>query len=112
MITDLAAPVFAMALGAAAVVVGGRIDGGRDLRRPVWRWTQILLVGLAIDVVTDGSIEARGVLPTLAILGLVITVTTAAGVRSRGRGRPRLRSASSPRCPPRRWSAMRPCSCC
>lgn len=80
-VTDLAAPLFAIALGAAAVVVGDRIERWGDLTRPVWRWIQILLVGLAIDLVTHGAIEGRGVLPTLAILGLTINLAVAAGVR-------------------------------
>lgn len=81
-ITDLAPPLFAVALGAAAVVVGHRIETWRALARPAWRWTQILLVGLAIDLAThNGVIAGRGVLPTLAILGLSITVAVAAGVR-------------------------------
>lgn len=81
-VTDLAAPVFALALGAAAVVVGSRIGTWHDLRRPVWRWTQILLLGVAIDIATHrGDLEGRGVLPTLALLGLVVTLAVAAGVR-------------------------------
>lgn len=82
-VTDLAAPLFAVALGAAAVVVGSRVPDAADLRSPVWRWTQILLIGLAIDLVThDLLIEGRGVLPTLAILGLLVTLATFVGVRS------------------------------
>jgi hypothetical protein len=80
-VTDLAAPLFAVALGAAAVVVGSRVEDRGDLIGPVWRWTEILLIGLAIDLVTHGAVEGRGVLPTLAILGLVITVAVSAGVR-------------------------------
>jgi hypothetical protein len=81
-VTDLAAPVFALALGAAAVVVGSRVDTWSDLRGPVWRWAQILLLGVAIDIATHrGDLEGRGVLPTLALLGLVITLAVAAGLR-------------------------------
>jgi hypothetical protein len=81
-VTDLAAPVFALALGAAAVVVGSRVEAWRDLRGPVWRWGQILLLGIAIDIATHrGDLEGRGVLPTLALLGLAITLAVAAGVR-------------------------------
>lgn len=80
-VTDLAAPVFAVALGATAMVVGARTATWTDLRVPTWRWAQVLLLGLAIDVVMDGTIESRGVLPTLAILGLVVTLAAAAGVR-------------------------------
>ena len=82
-VTDLAAPLFAVGLGAAAVVVGSRVPDVAHLRSPVWRWTQILLIGLAIDLVThDLLIEGRGVLPTLAILGLLVTLATFVGVRS------------------------------
>jgi hypothetical protein len=81
-VTDLAAPVFAVALGAAAVVVGHRVSRWSDLAAATWRWAEILAIGLAIDLVTHGAIEGRGVLPTLAILGLAVTVATAAGVRN------------------------------
>lgn len=81
-VTDLAPPLFAVALGAAAVVVGDRIGTWAGLVRPVLRWLQILVIGLGIDVVVhDGTLRGNGVLPTLAILGLVITVTVAAGLR-------------------------------
>jgi hypothetical protein len=80
-ITDLAPPLFGVGLGAAAVVVGDRLDTWRALRHPSWRWTQIFLVGLAIDLAThEGVIKGRGVLPTLAILGLSITMAVAAGM--------------------------------
>jgi len=80
-VTDLAAPLFAVALGAGAAVVGDRVDGWSDLAAPVRRWGQILLVGLAIDLATHRAIEGRGVLPTLAVLGVAITVAVAAGLR-------------------------------
>lgn len=80
-VTDLAAPLFAVALGAGAAVVGDRVDGPGDLAAATRRWAQILLIGLAIDLVTHGAIEGRGVLPTLALLGLAITIAVAAGVR-------------------------------
>jgi uncharacterized membrane protein len=81
-VTDLAAPVFGLALGAAAVVIGARAQRWADLVGPVLRWGQILLLGLVIDLVTHGAIEGRGVLPTLAILGLAVTLAVAAGLRS------------------------------
>jgi len=81
-VTDLAPPLFAVSLGAAAVVVGDRTDTWHALRGPSWRWAQILVVGLAIDLaVHEGVISGRGVLPTLAILGLSITLAVAAGAR-------------------------------
>jgi uncharacterized membrane protein len=81
-VTDLAAPLFAVGLGAAAVVVGDRVRTWRDLLGPARRWAEILVVGLVIDLVTHGAIEGRGVLPTLAILGLTVTVAVATGVRA------------------------------
>ncbi|MEX2292434.1 MAG: heparan-alpha-glucosaminide N-acetyltransferase domain-containing protein [Acidimicrobiales bacterium] len=82
-VTDLAAPMFGVGLGAAAVVVGSRINSRRDLPKPVWRWTQIFLVGVAIDFATHHwRIVGRGVLPTLAVVGLAVTLLVAAGLRS------------------------------
>jgi uncharacterized membrane protein len=80
-VTDLAAPLFTVGVGAAAVVVGARVQDWRDLRGPSWRWAQICIVVLVIDRATHDAIEGRGVLPTLAILGLTITLAVAAGVR-------------------------------
>lgn len=82
-VTDLAAPIFAVALGAAAVVVGDRIRRWSDLAAAAWRWTEVLAIGLGLDLATDGVFQGRGVLPTLAILGLAVTVATAAGVQGR-----------------------------
>lgn len=82
-VTDLAAPMFGVALGAAAMVVGSRIEHWADLPKPVWRWGQILLVGLAIDFATHhGRIEGRGVLPTLAVVGVITMLLVAGGLRS------------------------------
>lgn len=82
-VTDLAPPLFAVALGAAAVVVGDRAHTLAGLLRPSLRWVQILVIGLAIDVVVhEGTLRGNGVLPTLAILGLTITVAVAAGLRA------------------------------
>ncbi len=80
-VTDLAAPVFAMGLGAAAIVVGARVDDVRGMTAPMRRWLEILLIGLAIDLVTHQGITGRGVLPTLAILGAIVTTAMAAGLR-------------------------------
>src|SRR3546814_2683428 len=60
-ITDLAAPVFAVGLGAAAHLVGRRIvaPGGDRLvigRRSLERWLRVLLAGLVIDVAVGGAI--------------------------------------------------------
>jgi hypothetical protein len=82
-VTDLAAPLFAVGLGAAAVVVGARIDDRRGLPGPLWRWGHILGIGLAIDLATHGlRVRGTGVLPTLAILGALVTVAVFAGLRS------------------------------
>ncbi len=82
-VTDLAAPMFGVALGAAAVVVGSRIVRSADLPKPVWRWAEIFLVGVAIDFATHhGRVEGRGVLPTLALVGLTIMLLVFAGLRN------------------------------
>ncbi len=82
-VTDLAAPMFGVGLGAAAVVVGSRIARVVELPKPVWRWGQIFLVGLAIDFATHHNrITGRGVLPTLAVVGLITMLVVAAGLRS------------------------------
>src|SRR3546814_10312620 len=65
-ITDLAAPVFAVGLGAAAHLVGRRIvaPGGDRLvigRRSLERWLRVLLAGLVIDVAVGGGIDGGGV---------------------------------------------------
>ncbi|HEY9557441.1 MAG TPA: heparan-alpha-glucosaminide N-acetyltransferase domain-containing protein, partial [Acidimicrobiales bacterium] len=61
-ITDLAAPVFAVGLGAAAHLVSRRIvaPGGDRLvigRRSLERWLRVLLAGLVIDVAVGGGID-------------------------------------------------------
>lgn len=82
-VTDLAAPLFAVALGAAAVVVGARIERWRTVGAPLWRWGQILLIGVAIDFATHGfRVRGTGVLPTLAILGALVMLAVLAGLRS------------------------------
>lgn len=86
LVTDIAAPIFAVGAGAAAFLVGQRISAGRrpDLgraRTALWRWTQVMLAGLAIDVAVGGGIDGGGVLPSLAVLGVIVTGISAAGVR-------------------------------
>lgn len=80
-VTDLAAPAFGLALGAAALVVGARIRTRAQLARPTLRWAQILVVGIVIDFATHGAVRGTGVLPTLAVLGFTIMVGAAAGLR-------------------------------
>lgn len=97
-LTDLAAPAFALGAGAAAFLVGQKIrpgashvrgadidaspqaqpDWGRALQAG-WRWGQVLLLGLAIDIAVGGGIDGGGVLPTLALLGAVVTAASAVG---------------------------------
>jgi hypothetical protein len=49
------------------------------------RWGEILALGLVIDWATHHlAVEGRGVLPTLAVLGLVVTLAVAAGARHPG----------------------------
>lgn len=82
-VTDLAAPLFAVALGAGAVVVGARVERRQHLPAPLWRWGQIFLIGLAIDFAThDFRVRGTGVLPTLAILGALVMLAVFAGLRA------------------------------
>lgn len=90
-LTDLAAPVFALGAGAAAYLVGQKVrpsasgprtattDWPRALQAG-WRWGQVLLLGLAIDVAVGGGIRGGGVLPTLAVLGAIVTAASALGL--------------------------------
>jgi hypothetical protein len=98
LVTDLAAPIFALGAGAAAYLVGQRIrpsasmrrrsDGDaapidrRRARRAAWRWGQVLLLGLAIDVAVGGGVDGGGVLPSLAVLGTMVTAASALGLTS------------------------------
>lgn len=86
-LTDLAAPAFALGLGAAAYLVGQQIrpEGG-PLRwaragRALRRYGEVLALGLAIDVAVGGGIDGGGVLLTLAALGVVVSALSAAGLR-------------------------------
>jgi hypothetical protein len=100
-LTDLAAPAFTLGAGAAAYLVGQRIrrapaagagpDADRSApaaidraraRQAAWRWSQVLLLGLAIDVAVGGGIDGGGVLPSLAVLGALVTLASALGARS------------------------------
>jgi len=86
-LTDLAAPAFALGLGAAAYLVGLQIRpageaprwgrAGRALRR----YGEVLALGLVIDLAVGGGIDGGGVLLTLAALGVVVSTLSAAGVR-------------------------------
>lgn len=86
-LTDLAAPAFALGLGAAAYLVGLQIRpagagprwgrAGRALRR----YGEVLALGLVIDLAVGGGIDGGGVLLTLAALGVAVSALSASGVR-------------------------------
>lgn len=85
-LTDLAAPAFALGLGAAAFLVGQQVRpaGERTLRWPraaraLRRYGEVLALGLAIDVAVGGGIDGGGVLLSLAALGVLVSLLSAAG---------------------------------
>ncbi len=80
-VTHLAAPMFCVAAGAAAVLVGERVRGWRGWWGLVRRWGMIFLLGVVIDLV-DGTLAGGGVLPTLALVGFGCTALVALGVRT------------------------------
>ena len=80
-VTDLAAPMFAVGVGAAALLVGHQVRGDRRrLGRATFRWGQVLALGLVLDLAVGGGIDGGGVLPTLAVLGTVVMLLTMAGL--------------------------------
>ena len=81
LVTDLAAPVFAVGAGAAALIVGSRIHTRPVLLARLRRWGEVLAVGVGIDLAVDGSLDGGGVLPTLAVLGCAVMLLVAAGLR-------------------------------
>lgn len=78
--TDLAAPAFALAVGASASIAvrrgAGRPGAVRGLAR---RWVVIFGWGLVISTALDGRIDALGVLEILAVVGLTVSLVIAAG---------------------------------
>jgi hypothetical protein len=86
-LTDLAAPMFAVSLGAGAYLVGSRIQRSPGRARALAfagrHWATVFAVGLVIDVALDGHIGGGGVLYTLAILGLVVTALVGLGLQAR-----------------------------
>lgn len=86
-LTDLAAPAFALGLGAAAYLVGQQVrpvgEGVRwpRARRALRRYAEVLALGLALDVAVGGGIDGGGVLLTLAVLGAAVSALSAMGVR-------------------------------
>lgn len=84
LLTDLAAPMFAVGVGAAGYLVGRQVVAGATIawpraRRAAFRFGQILALGIAIDMVRDGEVDGGGVLPTLAVVGLVVMAASALG---------------------------------
>jgi hypothetical protein len=79
-LTDLAAPMFAVGVGAAAYLVGRRDSARPQLRR----WLDVFALALAIDLAVGGGIDGGGVLLTLGVLGVLVTVLTSAGVSRAG----------------------------
>lgn len=89
LVTDLAAPAFALGAGAAAFLVGQQIrpagTGTGDIRtararRALRRYGEVMALGLAIDVAVGGGVDGGGVLPTLAVLGVVVCAVSALGL--------------------------------
>jgi hypothetical protein len=74
-VTDLAAPMFAIGAGAAAVLVGTRRPEGdwSGFARCARRWAEIAAWGVFVCFTTDGDIDSFGVLESLAVAGVVIS---------------------------------------
>lgn len=86
-VTDVAAPAFALGLGAAAYLVGQQIRpaGSGELRwaraaRAVRRYGEVLALGLALDIAVGGGVTGGGVLLSLAALGFLVSLLSAAGL--------------------------------
>jgi hypothetical protein len=75
-VTDLAAPAFAVAAGAGAVVVGTRLrrHAGAGTAKVLGRWAVIAGWGVLLGVRGDHSVDTVGVLETLALVGVVVTL--------------------------------------
>lgn len=74
-VTDLAAPMFAMGAGAAAVLVGRRRPVGdwSGFGAGARRWAVIAGWGVLLGVSTDGDLDSFGVLESLAVAGLLLS---------------------------------------
>lgn len=85
-LTDLAAPMFAVGVGAAAFLVGTRVVTDvhpvRVVLSVVGKWGKVLLLAVAIELAVQGRIDGGGVLYTLFVVGLLTTGLVAAGLRS------------------------------
>ena len=75
-VTDLAAPMFAMGAGAAAVLVGSRRPRGdwTGFGGGLRRWAEIAAWGVLVCFSTDGDIDSFGVLESLAVAGVVLSL--------------------------------------
>ena len=73
-VTDLAAPMFAVGAGAAAVLVARRRPVGdwSGFASSVRRWAVIFAWGVAIGISTDGDLDSFGVLESLAVAGVAL----------------------------------------
>jgi hypothetical protein len=85
-VTDLAAPMFAIGVGASAFLVGSRIATSDQPLGAIGhagrRWANVLLLGVAIDLAVGGGLDGGGVLFTLFALGVGSTALVALGVRA------------------------------
>lgn len=75
-VTDLAAPAFALAAGAAACLVGRRLRqrDGRGTGRVLARWALIAGWGVALGARGDLQVDTVGVLEALAVVGITTTL--------------------------------------
>jgi uncharacterized membrane protein len=75
-VTDLAAPMFAVSAGAGAALLARRLreGGGPGMARMVGRWATIGAWGVALGAAIDHDVDGIGVLETLAVGGVLITV--------------------------------------
>lgn len=79
--TDLAAPAFAVAVGASAVLSAPRVRSGGSAAgwRNARRWGEIFVWGVVLGVAIDGKINSFGVLETFALVGAAVTVVAVLG---------------------------------
>jgi hypothetical protein len=75
-VTDLAAPAFAVAAGAGASIVGARLrrHAGAGTAKALGRWAVIAGWGVLLGVRGDHAVDTVGVLETLALVGVVVTL--------------------------------------
>jgi hypothetical protein len=85
-VTDLAAPMFAIGVGAAAYLVGTRVvtdvHPARVVLAVVGKWIKVLLLAMALELAVQGRLDGGGVLYTLFVVGLATTGLVAVGLRS------------------------------